>query len=125
MMASATKIAVVYSRRTGRVRWWLVPDHDGQLGEIRVREGENVMHLPIEGYGDLQTIQAAVNAHTKMIPTDDRYAVVHPSGEVVGAILADPLCGDAIEGHRLIQHNHAGQGWKHHAQHGFIPPSEN
>lgn len=121
---ASTKFAIIYSKATGRIRWYLRSDDDSDHQTINLLPGEALMELPNELWNNHIALQEHVNKHTGKVPKDDRYAIVHPNGDVVGAILADPKCGDKIEGHQLISHPEASAGWRHHPQKGFIKPEE-
>lgn len=116
-------MAVVYSKSTGRIRRWLVPDYDWEIDSMFIHPGEASLSLEdsCRSYDEAE-LQKLVNSHTgNNTPGDHRHAVVK-DGVVLAAILADPTCGDYIEGHELICHEHAGPGWKHHPVEGFIAP---
>lgn len=116
---ASTKFLVVYSKNTGRIRWIMRSDDDSEHALISLKDGEAMLELENEKYGNHLEVQEHVNRHTGTTPENDRYAIVHPSGEVVGVIFADPLCGDSIEGHNLIPHETADVGWKHDKVKGF------
>lgn len=116
-------IGIVYSKSTGRIRWILYPDSESELLALRAGDGEAV-HLSKsdtlvndEGRPLLQLLQEELNYVTGLNPdkTTDLYAVVDPkSGDVLGCITCDPLCGDKIDEHVLVKDSEADDmaGWK-------------
>jgi hypothetical protein len=109
---SATKFAVIYSKATGRIRWEFHPDDDSQLNDIKLLDGEDVLILKNSEKVILPDLQDKLNKKTGKVPKDDRFAVVDQLGNVVGAIIADPLCGDSVPSCQLIAHAEASPGWK-------------
>ena len=120
----ATRIAVVYSAATGRVRWIMVAPTDAELTKAKPGPGEARLLLPRET-GDLHAVQAAVSDATGLAPTDDRFAIVDDQDKVVGVLHADPDgCGDRVPGLRLIPTAAAGIGWTHSVGQFIAPPVE-
>src|SRR5437660_1321971 len=104
---------IIYSKNTGRIRWWIVPDNDNELNALNLKPGELLLKVDNSLYGDLFHLQDLVSQKTGLIPSNDRYAVIDSLGNVVSAIIADPLCGDQITGFQLIAHDIACPGWKY------------
>ncbi len=127
---ATTKIAVMHSKLTGRIRCIIIPDNDSELDGLisnNVGEAVEIMDHPHNGpeYApiDIDTLQAKLNLITGKIPSGDRFCVVHPSGCITHTLIADPNCGDAIDGHALIPHEMADSRWTyHHGRGEFIPP---
>lgn len=124
---------VIVSAATGRIRWHTDAGHaKAELQPSLVAgKGETVLLLDDAQYGDLAALQATVSALTGLIPANDRYAlvdatitdptVINTTGNVIGAIVADPLCGDAVPHCQLIADPAAGLGWKWTSLTGFVP----
>jgi hypothetical protein len=117
-----TKFAVVYSKNTGRIRREIFPDSDYELDNIILFSGEDIFILDNSEKAILDDLQVKINKKTGLTPLNDRYAIVDKKNNVVGAIIADPLCGDQIPNHRLVPHEKAGPGWKLDTVKGFIHP---
>lgn len=123
---------VIVSAATGRIRWHTDAGHPkAELQTSLVaRKGETVLLLEDAQYGDLAALQATVSALTGLMPANDRYAIVDATitdptvisatGNVIGAIIADPLCGDAVPNCQLIADPAAGLGWKWTSLTGFV-----
>ena len=113
---------VVYSTATGRVRRWLASNRDGEIRKVDVQPGEDVIHVGKQRGLSLPLLQGLVNDVTGKIPTNDRYCVVQGE-KITNVIIADPLCGDAIAGCELIQHDSADSRWTFDSTtRTFIPP---
>lgn len=107
-----TKFAVIYSQATGRVRWYLKPDQDSELNQLKPGTGEAIQIIPMEQYGNHVDVQTALNRITGLNPANDRYAIVDVLNNVVGITIADPLCGDAPpSGSTWLPHATADVGW--------------
>jgi len=117
-----TKFAVIYSKATGRIRWEFHPDNDEQLNDVRLLEGEAVLILKNSDKALLPNLQNKINKKTGKTPTDDRYAIVDKDNNVIGAIIADPSCGDEVKDCELIAHPTAGSGWKVDSNKQFVEP---
>lgn len=117
---SQTQFGIVYSSKTGRIRSIVRPDKDADLNGIRVGTGEALLKTVNANYGELETLQSFLNIQTGLVPLNDRYAIVDGLGNVVGAVVADPLCGDAIVGFQLISHPLAVPGWHWDLIGGFV-----
>ena len=61
-----------------------------------------------------------------LTPTQDRYCIIDAVGNIVGAVIADPSCGDSGEhfgaGFQLIAHQSADERWTY-ANGVFTPPT--
>jgi len=101
---------VVYSAATGRVRRWLASDTDGEIAKVALSAGEAFIQVGKKKGLDLPQLQDAVDAITGKTPANDRYVVIK-AGAIVNAIIADPSCGDAIQGSELIAHETADGRW--------------
>ncbi len=109
--ARAGDAVVIYSLATGRVRRWLVPDEDGHLLHGAIK-GEGVMHVPARYSGNILTLQSYVTTRTGLTPAHDRYVIIdRRTTTIVGALIADPACGDAVPGCDLVQHDMADGSW--------------
>lgn len=117
-----TKFAVIYSKATGRIRWQFHPDNDEQLNDIKLLDGEEVKFFNNSEKCLLQDLQSKLNLKTKKVPTNDRYVIVDKDNNVIGAIIADPLCGDKIKDCELVAHKTATIGWKMNSSKQFIEP---
>jgi hypothetical protein len=98
---------VVYSALTGRVRWWLQPDSNAELQNIRHSRCEGVVVMPGITH-DVRAIQRELDFYTGLHPHGDRYAIV-PQGtgvvKVAGSVIADPQgCADSLPRMNLIPH---------------------
>lgn len=113
--------AVVYSVNTGRIRSIVVPDSDEQLNAMVRRVGEEILILDDSKKQVLPVLQNIVSQQTGLIPQNDRFAVVSPTGSVKGVIIADPGI-DFIPGFQLIPSTWAGPGFTWNPQTGFTPP---
>lgn len=109
---------VVYSKTTGRVRSYVVPQFANESVTAQTGAGEAVLTFPMAQYGNLPAIQKLVAIATGLTPSNDRYAIVNAQGMVVGAIYADPVgCGDSLAGNQkfagdsLVASQIAGPGW--------------
>lgn len=102
-------IGIVYSQATGRIRSIIYPDHDADLHSVKLGTGEamETMDLPQDQVPNVHALQALLNDITNLIPANDLYAVVDANGNVTGAIIADPTCGDTVPNHQLIAHEQA------------------
>lgn len=108
---------VLYSLATGRHRMIV----SGDPVPPKPRRGEGVREMPDDVYkawaaevkagGTRDFAQEWLNAQTGKVPTDDRYAIVDADGNVKGAVIACPDCGDAIPGCELVRHKEADAGW--------------
>ena len=129
----ASKIAIVYSKALGTVRWWVVPDRDEELDQSwnQPGQGEACIVVPMERY-TLATVQDLVNEATGRNArqgVDDRFAVVDKLGEVIAWTCDDPACHPDMSihpyaGHRLIRHTEAGPGWQFKSGRFIAPPEE-
>lgn len=113
---------VIYSKVTGRIRWWIKPDNDNVLDNIKLQDGEAFLKLDDSLYGDVLKLQDIIFQQTGLSPSNDRYAIVDANGNVTGALIADPLCGDSIKDCQLIAHDKAGVGWTYDVNKGFTEP---
>src|SRR6266436_1448057 len=96
---------IVYSVATGRVRRVIdpqavTPNAIAYLNQVAVTAGEARLLYAKQGGGadTLSAWQAAVNAHTGLNPDvsqADWHCVIDGANNVLGALLADPACGDA------------------------------
>lgn len=109
---------IVYSAATGRVRRVIdpqvnVPNVIAFLAQAKAMTGEAVLVYTKQGNGQdtLPAWQAAVTAHTNLTPANDQYCIVDSTNKVIGVVLADPACADAVPNCSLIQNNTAGPGW--------------
>jgi hypothetical protein len=121
---------VIYSQNTGRIRshtdtGWRSGDLDLTL---KLGKGEVLEKFEDKQYGTLPELQDLLSQRTGLIPVNDRYAIIDTTitptnrdstGNVVGAIIADPLCDDAIVNCQLIAHPQASTGWKWTQTNGF------
>ena len=107
---------VIYSTATGRVRRII----SNSAGESQTNAELSVNHLAFAGETSLSArnnlsidqYQAAVTADSGKTPANDRYAVIDNKGDVVNAIIADPLAGDFVFRHDLVAHDTATMGWR-------------
>ena len=117
-----TKAGIRYSQRTGRIRSIIIPDTDRELNAIILRQGEALLKLDpsslpiVDGRPDFRAVQLRLNAITGKAPArEDHYVVIDDrNGDVLGAIVADPDCGDSVpSGKTLIQRDDAKEllGW--------------
>ena len=84
--------AIIYSAATGRVRRIIVPS-----GNVPTHSGELVVTVTdaqYQAFAGNNQIQAFVNTLTGKSPSGDRYVSVDANNNVLGAFIADPLCGD-------------------------------
>jgi hypothetical protein len=114
MAMTATKIGVVYGTKSKIVRRVIIPDDDSELDNpLHVGNGETLEKIPM-GPHDHGTISKLLG--TNPDHNASRCAVVHPSGQVVKAIHADPEI-DSVDNHPgfknhvLILHREADVGW--------------
>ncbi len=106
-------ISVIYSQTTGRIRSVIVPQTANEQITPNLLPGEAVQQFDISiAKQDLNALQASLNAITGLTPTNDRFAIVDVLGNVVGATIACPACGDSVPGHQLIANPAASPGWK-------------
>lgn len=100
---------VRYSAATGRVRSFHMPhsgdDLDAFILGIEPGRGELAQLLPITTT-DASEVQRVLNLVTGKTQ-DDMHAIVDSSGNVIGATTADPICGDFVDGCRLIPKSNA------------------
>jgi hypothetical protein len=111
--AKAGDCIVVYSIATGRVRRVYISNRDDEIKRSDARPGEAFIHVDTANAKvarNLEGLQALVNAATGKVPASDRYVLVQ-DGKVIGAIIADPTCGDSLPRVQLIQHDTADEGW--------------
>lgn len=106
---------LIYSVSTGRRRAVIVgsptnPVLTDGLGVLKVSD-EHYQELGKKFTGTNDPLQDYITQQTGLVPVDDRYAVVDGNGKIVGALIADPLCGDCIPGHTLIRHDKADPSW--------------
>ena len=120
----AGDVIIVYSVATGRIRRFMSSNRSGELSKVAIADGEAFMKIaPQSGGFDLDSLQGMVNVQTGKTPADDRYVVIDSVGNIVGAILADPLCGDSLPGCSLIAHALADGAWAYDKLTGiFTPP---
>lgn len=117
------KFGIVYSTTTGRIRSIIPPAPTQDLDNIKVGEGEEMLRLDDTSYvEDLDQLQDIVSQQIGLVPTNDRYAVVDDTGQVVGIIIADPSAGDYLPGFSLIPSKTAQVGWSWQSGKGFIAP---
>ena len=113
---TSTKVALIYSKNTGRLRSWIVPDDDAELAAIKSNNPGEAIHIVTrEQYHSAlghDHLQGFVSAHCGITPTDDRHVIVE-SGIVKSVVFADPPgCGDPVPpGTMLMPHPHAHVGW--------------
>jgi hypothetical protein len=117
---------IVYSTATGRVRRVVDPQKIvtnviAFVAQAGAQAGESTLVYNNTGTGNLSAWQAAVNAKTLKTPTGDRYCIIDAGNNIVGVCFADPLCGDAVPGCTLVQHDTAGPGWTYSGT-TFTPP---
>jgi hypothetical protein len=118
--------AVIYSATTGRVRRIVLSDPSTSAQDLPPnlsRAGEAV--LETDQPGDLNAMQALVTAETGLTPIDDRYALFDKDGNVIGAVIACPGCGDKVEHTGAVswaKHPTAGIGWRHDGRDFVAPP---
>lgn len=118
------KFFVVYSKTTGRVRSFIVPQFSYETVSPTTGKGEGVLGFPMSQYGNLSTLQTLVTKATGLTPANDQYAIVNNQGQVIGSIFADPQgCGDSIQGATLVASSVAGPGWTYSAGVFTPPPS--
>ncbi len=112
-------IPIVYSKATGRIRRFFHLDDDSELESIIVGEGEalylsdkpapkEILSDPKADFEqwDLHSLQAELNKQTGLNPdkTEDLYAIVKPdTGDIVGCVTCDPLCGDKLNSLALLK----------------------
>lgn len=112
-------IPIVYSKATGRIRRFFHLDDDAELESIIVGEGEafylsdrpapkDILADPKADFEqwDLHSLQAELNSQTGLNPgkTEDLYAIVKPdTGDIVGCVTCDPLCGDKLDSLALLK----------------------
>jgi len=118
--SKSPKFAVIYSKKTGRIR--RVSGLSNDIPIISpVKNGEEMVIFEEDKYADIHTLQDVISSITGLIPQDDRYAVVDDKGYVQGAIIADPDgCADMIPNMRLIKHSTADNGWIFDETDGFV-----
>lgn len=117
---SSTKIGIAYSKTTGRVRWFVIPDNDKELDSLKAGEGEIILIVNRSVDNSLPILQAQVTQSSGLTPSNDRYAIIDPNQTdaqgnqiVIGAVIADPSCGDKFPGKTFISHAQAGVGWSY------------
>lgn len=139
---------IVYSVASGRVRRVLdpevnVPNVIAFLNQVPIAAGEArlVYNKAGSGADHLGAWQAAVSAHTGLIPSPlhqalaaqvqaavtaagktpttvpDRYCAIDGNNNIVAVHICDPACGDSVAGCTLIAHPSASPSWT------FTPPS--
>jgi hypothetical protein len=121
--AKAGDCIVVYSIATGRVRRIYISNRDDEIKRDDSRTGEAFLHVDsadAKVARGLDGLQGLVNAVTGKVPASDRYVVVQ-DGNIVGAIIADPACGDALPRSLLIQHDTADDTWMFDGEK-LVPP---
>lgn len=143
-----TQQAVVYSSRTGRVRYVLDTEDERDptpLVKLKAGEALHVRQKLPAGQNRLHEWQAEVAAKTGKIPrplhpaveafvrqaaggktltvVPDRYVAVDAAGAIRAVHLCDPSCGDALAGHTLIAHELADERWTYSGG-TFSPPVE-
>ena len=116
----AGDVIVVYSLATGRIRRIVGSDIDDEVKSAGIGTGEGFLHVSKKDAGDQDKLQAMITALAGKTPTSDRYVIVQGSA-VLGAILADPACNDAMPGCQLIQHDLADPRWTYNGS-SFVPP---
>lgn len=124
----APRWAVVYSKNTGRVRSFVIPEKNKELASIRLGQCEGIKLFAAKrsprkstdladlvaantGVGTNQ-IQGLITKVTRLTPHNDRYAVVDANGMVDAIAFADPQC-DSVPDHELIQSETASLGDKY------------
>lgn len=124
-VASPQKVAVIFSKSTGRIRSIFQPEKELELNRIKLIPGEDYLILYLdEATIDINVLQQKVSSLTGTIPKNDRYAIVDNNGNIVGSLIADPTCGDKILNCTLIQSDNADKGWSWTQGGGFISPQE-
>jgi len=119
--------AIIYSVATGRVRRVIdpqanVPNVIQFLARAGGLLGEAVLVYTKIGQDDLNAWQAAVNAHTGRIPANDRYCIIDQTNAIVGAVIADPSCGDGYPNCILVAHPTADSRWTFTPPNTFVAP---
>lgn len=116
--------AIVYSVATGRVRRVIdpnaiVPNVIAFLAQAKAGAGEAVMVYNKQGSGadTLAAWQSAVTTLTGKTPANDRYCIIDANNNIIGSLIADPSCGDAVPNCTLVAHATADQTWT------FTPPN--
>jgi hypothetical protein len=113
---ASTKVGLVYSATTGRLRWWIVPDDDSQITSfVSPNPGEAVLIISRGQYQaaeDVAGLQTHVNAASGKAPlAEDRYIDIDAGGNVVAVTFACPDCGDvAAPGLSRVNHGSAAPG---------------
>ena len=110
---SQGQFGVVYSTNTGRIREVITASNPKDLSSVNLRKGEALLKLDNNQYGDLPTLQSTVSLQTGLTPSNDRYAIVDPQGNVIGATIADPTIDPPPANDTLIQSDAAVPGWKY------------
>jgi hypothetical protein len=121
-----TKFGAVCSTTNALVRRYVYPDSDAQMNAAaNVGPGETLVLVSIGPYPNSAAWQAAINAAITTAlgkaPGNPRCAVIDSNGNVVAAIMADPLI-DSVAGMTLILDANAGPGWTWTVQGGFVAP---
>lgn len=116
---AASQFAVIYSQATGRVRCIHVHPEENETdatlsAAVKAGQGEAVQMFPASQIGDHAKVQALLNQMTGKVPASDRFAVIDKDGNVAGAFVMDPLCGDRVpQGYSVIKSDIAASGWKY------------
>ena len=147
-------VRLIYSVALGTLRRGVVFDTYEEMSDPALNAGPGEAQIDIaraqyQAIGEAarrgqssppEALQAIINAHTGRKAKwgiDDRFAVIHEGGAVIGALLGDPACG--FEGaeiehpthgrlrlshhtHRFVHHPEAEVGWYFHDERGFIAP---
>jgi len=119
---------IIYSKATGRVRRVIDPNAAVAnaiqfIAQGKAGPNEGTLLYTKQVTNDLNAWQAAVTAATSKVPASDRYCIIDANNNIVGAILADPLCGDAVPNCTLVQHDIADQTWVFTPPSTFVPPA--
>jgi hypothetical protein len=110
------KVGIIYATNSKMVRRVIHPDRDDELGNPNiVKEGESLLIVEREHYKATGR-DACIHAHTGVHPPEPRAAIVHPSGDIVGIIAADPDI-DSVDWHP----GHAGHTLVHCPDHEVTP----
>jgi hypothetical protein len=94
------RIGIIYSTNSKMIRRIIVPDHEWELHDPALLEGESILIVDKPPSHDIYTCEAIVHQHTGVKPARHVCAIHNANGEFVGHAMADPEV-DKIHGHTL------------------------
>ena len=95
-MTVATRLVVIYAKRSKILRRKIIVDDESQLGLHQPGPGESLLPLPVSAPFDDASCRAAIAAATGAEPLTVRCCIIDAHGDVVGVCNADPALDNPV-----------------------------